>query len=231
LRAFAEANGREHSGAEERLLRGIAEEIGPNGWLWIRGAIDEAVDSGSGFVAPKRVREICRRWLAEGLPPEVAGMRVEEGGQRGAELAPADEAGESERANAGGPSGGEDMASDENLLPSATSLLPIERGPFRVEEAGLGSGQVWAAVRDVLLGEGMMRPSDVRDYLSSAELVARLDARTFVIEVGDALSRSRIEQFWTAEIEEAFGMVLGGRGWRVEIRERGDVGLGTRNAG
>jgi len=64
------------------LLRGIAVEIGPNGWLWIRGAIDEAVDSGSGFVAPKRVREICRRWMAEGLPVEVAGMRVEGAGDR-----------------------------------------------------------------------------------------------------------------------------------------------------
>ena len=38
----------------------------------VTAAIYEAVDSGSAFVAPKRVREIVRRWLRDGLPAELA---------------------------------------------------------------------------------------------------------------------------------------------------------------
>jgi len=140
------------------------------------------------------------------------------------------------RANAVVPSGSASEDDGENgpahnLLPLPSAPFPPNRGPFRVEEAGLGSGQVWAAVIDVLMSERMMRPADVRDYLVSAELAARLDARTFTIAVGDELSRSRIAQFWTVEIEEALGMVLGGRGWRVEIVEKKEQRTESRGVG
>lgn len=267
LRAYAEANGREPSGAEERLLRGVAEEIGGNGWTWIRGAIDEAVDSGSGFVAPKRVREICRRWMAEGLPAEVGGRgmgdegggkREEEGGRRtegeegrheGRESGMVEQSEVSEvqpstsdRSSVSGrvyavnpysmhpgaqePSGMDSSTEDrvgavinrEGSDQAATSnVRPLTS--FRVVEAGLGSGQVWSAVLDVLEREGMMRATDVRDYLRDAVLIDRVDARTFVLGVGDALSCARIRQFWVEEIGEAFGMVIGGRGWQVEVVE------------
>ena len=85
MRGFAEANGREASVAEERLLAGIAQEADrllgvtdaatiASGWAVVAAAIDEAVDSGSSYVAPKRVREIVRRWLREG---EASGRAVE----------------------------------------------------------------------------------------------------------------------------------------------------------
>ncbi len=74
LVAFAEANGRTASVAEERLLGRIAEDAGAaQGWAIVAAAIYEAVDSGSAFVAPKRVREIVRRWLRDGLPAELSG--------------------------------------------------------------------------------------------------------------------------------------------------------------
>ena len=76
LVAFAEANERQATAAEIRLLGGIATEInGDGGWAIVTAAIYEAVDSGSAFVAPKRVREIVRRWQREGLPDGVGESR------------------------------------------------------------------------------------------------------------------------------------------------------------
>ena len=78
FRAFEEANGREISRAEQRLLREIAERAeavtstygsgGTSGWSWVTAAIYEAVEAGSSFVAPRRIREIVGRWSREGGP-------------------------------------------------------------------------------------------------------------------------------------------------------------------
>jgi hypothetical protein len=37
-------------------------------WAWLTAAIYEAVEAGSAFVAPRRLREIMSRWEREGLP-------------------------------------------------------------------------------------------------------------------------------------------------------------------
>ncbi len=83
FRAFEEANGRAISRAEERLLREIAERAKPvttmdgddgsEGWSWVTAAIYEAVEAGSTFVAPRRVREIVGRWSREGGPGRAGG--------------------------------------------------------------------------------------------------------------------------------------------------------------
>lgn len=84
LLAFAEANGREPTAAERRLLRELADrfdaparaadggraELG-SGWAWIAASVYDAVDAGSAFVAPRRIREILIRWEREGLPQNV----------------------------------------------------------------------------------------------------------------------------------------------------------------
>jgi hypothetical protein len=78
FRAFEDANGRTISRAEQRILREIAAQLeaasGPDaasnasGWPWVTAAIYEAVEAGSSFVAPRRVREIVGRWTREGGP-------------------------------------------------------------------------------------------------------------------------------------------------------------------
>jgi hypothetical protein len=42
-------------------------ELG-TGWAWVGAAIYEAVDAGSAYVAPRRLREILARWERDGLP-------------------------------------------------------------------------------------------------------------------------------------------------------------------
>ena len=79
LRAFEEANGRPATKAETRILTEIAALFDqtaidqgaidrPNGWSWVAAAIYEAVEAGSQFVAPRRVREIMKRWQRDGYP-------------------------------------------------------------------------------------------------------------------------------------------------------------------
>jgi hypothetical protein len=78
VRAFEDANGRPSTPAERHLLRDIARQIDASareqggaeasGWSWVTAAIYEAVESGSAFVAPRRLREILGRWTREGAP-------------------------------------------------------------------------------------------------------------------------------------------------------------------
>jgi hypothetical protein len=75
LRAFEAANGRRATPAERQLLQGLAERFDPaareqkgSGWSWLSAAAYEAVDAGSGYVAPRRLREILSRWEREGMP-------------------------------------------------------------------------------------------------------------------------------------------------------------------
>ena len=132
--------------AEERLLGRIAEDAGAaQGWAIVAAAIYEAVDSGSAFVAPKRVREIVRRWLRDGLPAELSGS---------------DESG---------------STPIESLAPVETidrdEADPGEVRPFWVAEAGIGSAQLWAAVIDLIAQQGAARPAEIHDYLKPAVLV------------------------------------------------------------
>lgn len=69
---FEAANGRDASVLEVELLAeleatfaGCAQRTGETGGEWVVAAIREAVASGSRFVAPKRLREILRRWRDE----------------------------------------------------------------------------------------------------------------------------------------------------------------------
>jgi hypothetical protein len=80
VRLFDEANGRVSSTAARRQLDRIAgnfEELadsaGVSSWTLVGSAIDEAVSSGSAFVAPKRIREILTRWNRDGVPGMYAG--------------------------------------------------------------------------------------------------------------------------------------------------------------
>ena len=75
--ALTMANGRPPSDMEISLLVQVARECDPaahaqgygpgTGLGWVLAAIWEAVNSGSQFVAPKRVAAICDRWVAEGF--------------------------------------------------------------------------------------------------------------------------------------------------------------------
>jgi hypothetical protein len=202
LIAFAEANGRVASGAEERLLGQILTQVpGVAGWDWIRAAIYEAVDAGSVFVAPKRVREIVRRWSVEGYPVEPGAEVIVSAPVLSIMSASAQLRDRVDQTETGPP----------------RAASPLMREPFWIAEAGLASGQLWQAVLEVVADQGLIRRNDVCDYLESARLIDRPATRTFQLAVRDELSRTRIERFWLVDLEEALGQLLGGRGWQIEL--------------
>jgi hypothetical protein len=192
LVAFAEANSRQASAAEERLLGGIAAEVATDrGWELVTAAIYEAVDSGSAYVAPKRVREIVRRWLRDGEAP----------------------AGESSEApvveRARGAVGSGEAASDERATTAGE--------PFWIDEAGLGSESLWAAVVDLVEQSGVIRPAEVHDYLKPAVLLGRSGEATLRLGVAHELARQRIERRWRTSLEDAIARLLGSANWELDI--------------
>ncbi|MDQ3694776.1 MAG: hypothetical protein M3464_14295, partial [Chloroflexota bacterium] len=79
---FAEANARPATPAERKLLSGLAERFSAiadehragapsTGWALVAAAIYEAVEAGSAFVAPRRLREILLRWERDGYPQDT----------------------------------------------------------------------------------------------------------------------------------------------------------------
>ncbi len=77
IRAFEDANDKPSTTAQRQLLTTLAERFGAaarestassTGWAWVTAAIYEAVESGSSYVAPRRIREILARWEREGRP-------------------------------------------------------------------------------------------------------------------------------------------------------------------
>jgi hypothetical protein len=64
---YEAANGRAASAIELRLLNELEADYSQD---WILAAIEEAVSSGSQFVAPKRIRQICVRWTRDGFKSE-----------------------------------------------------------------------------------------------------------------------------------------------------------------
>ncbi len=77
IRAFEAANDRASTPAERTLLAqiaGVAETAavagGRSGWAWVEAGIMEAVEAGSRYVAPRRVREIVLRWERDGYPQD-----------------------------------------------------------------------------------------------------------------------------------------------------------------
>ena len=89
IKAFEDANSRRSTPAERQLLHGLAARFDPaareqarpdqpTGWAWVTAAIYEAVEAGSAFVAPRRLREILGRWEREGAP-HAEGRKAESG--------------------------------------------------------------------------------------------------------------------------------------------------------
>lgn len=80
LQLFDDANAKPVTVAAKKLLARIASDFADlaqgtslSRWALVGAAIEEAVSSGSSYVAAKRVREILNRWRKDGIPEQYAG--------------------------------------------------------------------------------------------------------------------------------------------------------------
>jgi hypothetical protein len=149
IRAFEDANGRKSTPAERQLLRGLAERFDAIAqttadprlatvWDWLTAAIYEAVEAGSAYVAPRRLREILTRWEREGLPGEGRGTRSEERDGHGA---PDNSSGQVLGAADTGQSSLPSLRSGQALAPRSSLLLGA--GPDLAMPHGFGSRRTW----------------------------------------------------------------------------------------
>jgi hypothetical protein len=195
LRAFASANDRPPTPAEHKLLRELAarfapvaataaqtrEDVPDSGWAWLEAAVWEAVEAGSAFVAPRRLREILLRWEREGFPASRDPAPTETGPK------PA-------RASAA-----------RNDAPAAPRPLPAH---FTVEEIGLSSGQVWAATLAEVARQGHISRADLETWLRPASLFGRA-GQTLIVGAPNAVARDRIAARLAASLRAALTATLG----------------------
>ncbi|MCO5223096.1 MAG: hypothetical protein M9947_16205 [Thermomicrobiales bacterium] len=230
LRRFAEANGREATAAERKILKELAErfdlparesgrpELG-SGWAWVSSAIYEAVDSGSSYVATKRIREILLRWERDGLPsdegqaPEPA-TRKKSPRPRVKKQAPEPYMGTAKSSRPSPETAARDGAAQRDVSfddePFAHPVFDLGRG--------LTSVQVWASVLSLLQHDGV--PAGEVDLwlrpLALLHLDTDRDGERLLIGAPNRATAQRVEQRFRAEIETALSAFLG-RAIQVEI--------------
>jgi hypothetical protein len=194
LRAFESANDRAATPAERKLLRDLAarfepvamaahqerEDVAGSGWGWLESAVWDAVEAGSAFVAPRRVREILLRWERDGFPP------------------PRDPGPPRPEPPRGLPSRG--APRDEGTPPPA----PL----FTIEEVGLSNRQVWAATLAELVRRGDVSRADVETWLRPAGLIGR-DGATLLVGTPNAVARDRIVSRLLSPLRAALTATIG----------------------
>jgi hypothetical protein len=195
FRHFEEANDRPATAAERRILRNLAEtfaaaagESGETGWRWIAEATDEAVSSGSRYVAPKRIREILVRWQAEGRGEYVGGER-----RRAASTQGVPEPLTRRR--------GRDRA------PAVERAGPPPA--FTIEECGLSSRQVWNMAITQLRASPEFGALGAEAWLRDTHLLDRTDEGGYVIGVGNALALRRLDGRYRETIARVLAAITG----------------------
>jgi len=209
LRAFEDANGRRATPAERQLLRGLAdrfdapaaEQARPGretGWEWLAAAVYEAVEAGSAYVAPRRLREILTRWEWEGLPGDD-GRRPERDRPAGSGRS------RSRRAPAG-----DGAPSPQSSSPSPDcELAAAEDIPL---PHGFGSRRTWEFTASLL--SGALDPEPLRALLRGTA-IAGYQAGEITILAPDSQQAQRI----AGEYRELIARKLG-EAMRRPVQER-----------
>lgn len=242
IATFAAANSREASPLERQLLAALVEEVDPwarsaggTGTRWVAAAVVEAVESGSRYVAPRRIREICRRWAREGAQrpggeSARGGSATAPGGDRfrgGAARPPGPPVGGVLVASATyGREPSPDRSSEEATLPRAADDLERGTDPaldgeapaaalaiptFFVDEAlGLNNRQLWAAVLEEL--RRSVPAGTFATWLKPTRLIGlAAPAGALVVGVPNSFAKEWLEERFTAPAEAALEVVLGHR--------------------
>jgi hypothetical protein len=197
LRAFESANDRAATPAERTILRDLAARFQPvaeaahrehgdtpdSGWGWLEAAVWEAVEAGSAFVAPRRVREILARWERDGFPqPRLARQpRSASGAGLPRRAAPVD-----------------------SIPPEPRPLTPV----FIIEEVGLTNRQVWAATLAELASGGSVSRADLETWLRPASLIGR-DGATLIVGAPNAVARDRVATRLLPVLRQALAATIG----------------------
>jgi hypothetical protein len=196
LRAFESANDRASTPAERKILRDLAKQFDlvaeaerqerggtpDSGWGWLEAAVWEAVEAGSAFVAPRRVREILLRWERDGFPRSLDSQ----------------------------PSRPESTRLPSRRAERPEEATPPRPLPavFVIEEVGLSNRQVWAATLAEVGQRGEVGRADLETWLRPAALVGR-DGDTLIVGAPNAVGRDRIATRLLPALRRALAATIG----------------------
>jgi hypothetical protein len=197
VRAFEDANGRRSTPAERQLLRALAERFEPaaneqgrpgreSGWAWVAAAVYEAVEAGSAYVAPRRLREILTRWERDGLPDEADSRQP-------SAVSPAPKV-DGRRANtsenaAGRTRGVRKPAMTQPSVLSPQSSIKLANAPDFELPHGFGSVRTWAFAVSLL--SGALEPGQLAELVRGTAIVGYREGEV-TIAVPDPAQGERI---------------------------------------
>lgn len=219
IRQFEEANDKQATAAQRRLLGALASDLMErtgldemDAWRWIGDAIDEAVAAGSAFVAPRRVGEIVLRWSRDGRGDNRVDSRKPARSQ-GIAKPVTREGGAGHRLAQDTVTGGDTgrQRSARRTVPPPPRRGDPGRVPaFAVPGCGLSSHQVWSAVVDDVERDGAMPRVDIDAWLRVSGIVAMRD-ETLVVGVPNVLAERRAAGRYLSTLAAAVARVTGVR--------------------
>jgi hypothetical protein len=182
LRLYDEANDKPVTIAARRMLGKIADEytglarsVSLTGWALTGCAIEEAVSSGSTYVAPKRVREILARWSKDGVPANYAGVS--------AAADPVAQPVDTPVTSDAKPSHSPVTAANE---PVTTFPRPVTGFQPVMPGGGRDTGEVWQRALAMLQGDAAISPALYAQFITDARL-REIEGANAVLQVSHRL--------------------------------------------
>jgi hypothetical protein len=148
----------------------------------LEAAVWDAVEAGSAFVAPRRVREILLRWERDGFPQSRDPGPPRLDPRRDLPIR---------------------RSTREDVAPP-----PAPAPLFTIEEVGLSNRQVWAAALAELIRRGDVSRADVETWLRPAGLIGR-DGATLLVGTPNAVARDRIVSRLLPALRQALAATIG----------------------
>lgn len=200
FRAFEAANGQSLTPAQRARLLALVAEFDPiarrasppsTGLAWVYRAIAEAVESGSHYVAPRRIARICERWAAEGMAPNQA-----DASESGADVSlPASSTSPSptvaDRADEFRSAAGERDEGWSDGSPGVDRYEELTESFVVFPDLEILSRPLWRAIRDE--ARALLNSPGDRQLLEGTRLLRR-EGRTFVVGVPGQAAARRAEQ-------------------------------------
>ncbi len=212
VQAYTDANDRPPTRLERQRLAELLRRFDPaarraepssTGAAWLRAAIIEAVDSGSAFVAPRRIETICERWerAMTSHRQQRAGRRSDRRSDDGAgeTTPPATDAAASER-------GAEDGPGHVPIDPFDAPDAPVIPSFIVSADRPVTSWQLWRLVTDELLREPIGWQN--RAWLEQAVLIDQADG-VLVIGTVSRFARDLLERRLGEPMSRVVAAILG----------------------
>jgi hypothetical protein len=202
IRNFEEANSnRPATAAQRRRLAELAAQFDAeakrqspsgSGWRWVAAAIDAGVDSGSTYMAPRRVETILTRWAEEGAPERAGGGVV-----RLAEVPAPRRVSEPEP----------EPVPEAALEPDPA---PIAAAPFVIAECGMLSTQFWSMAQDDLVASRKLTRGECDACLRPVRIAGRGERNELILLAPNSAAKSRLQRRkLNGDVRAACAAILG----------------------